>query len=171
MGKFLGLVGLVGKDPNVTRGLLIDTGAAVNVHSVDWIQRFESDYLRPLGLWMNEYNQSTSITGVEGCPLGTQKAHRLPGGLRGYDAQGNVRTRASTFSSQELKGSCPALLSNHSLIELEAVLDFVRRTLTILVGTERITFDLILTKSQLHPALCEISIRSVKQQLHLGHGN
>ena len=34
--KVVGFLGLVGKEPEVARGLLIDTGASINVHGMNW---------------------------------------------------------------------------------------------------------------------------------------
>ena len=79
--SFHGLVGLVGKDPDTTRGLLIDTGAAINVHSRNWFKSFRDTCLKPLKLWGAEFQNNANITGVEGRSMGTDLGHRVPGGM------------------------------------------------------------------------------------------
>ena len=35
----IGFLGLVGKEPDVARGLLVDTGASINVHGQNWSEQ------------------------------------------------------------------------------------------------------------------------------------
>ena len=44
--KMVGFLGLVGKEPDVARGLLIDTGASINVHGINWF--WEGEPIPPL---------------------------------------------------------------------------------------------------------------------------
>ena len=44
--NFVGFVGLVDKEPDVVRGIMIDTGASINIHSKAWFQRFVDTVLR-----------------------------------------------------------------------------------------------------------------------------
>ena len=37
--KFVGFVGLVDKEPDVVRGIMIDTGASIDIHSKAWFER------------------------------------------------------------------------------------------------------------------------------------
>ena len=38
--QVIGFLGLVGKEPDVARGLLVDTGASINVHGQNWFEQF-----------------------------------------------------------------------------------------------------------------------------------
>ena len=69
--NFVGFVGLVDKEPDVVRGIMIDTGASINIHSKAWCERFVDTVLRPWNLWSNEYSiRNSRITGVEGGTVG-----------------------------------------------------------------------------------------------------
>ena len=46
--RYIGFCGLVGKEPDVERGLLVDTGASINIHGADWFERFVKRILEPL---------------------------------------------------------------------------------------------------------------------------
>ena len=46
--SFIGFIGLVGKDPDIERGLLIDTGASINLLGSEWLERFKTKVLNPL---------------------------------------------------------------------------------------------------------------------------
>ena len=113
--KFSGFVGLVDKDPDVVRGIMIDTGASINIHGKAWFERFVDTVLRPWNLWSNEYSiQDSKITGVEGRPVGTDKGHTVPGNARGVSRRtGRTVDIPLTFSSQEIQGKAPALLGLH----------------------------------------------------------
>ena len=47
----IGFLGLVGKEPDVARGLLVDTGASINVHGQNWFEQFTETVLKPWILW------------------------------------------------------------------------------------------------------------------------
>ena len=78
--KYAGFIGLVGKEPDVTRGLLVDTGASINLHGTDWFRGFLSKVLKPWGLWSTEHelNSSVRITGVGGKSQGMNLAQTVP---------------------------------------------------------------------------------------------
>ena len=82
--KLVGFVGLVDKEPDVARGIMIDTGASINIHSKAWYERFVDTVLRPWNLWSNEFSvRGSRITGVEGGTVGTDKGHVVPGNVCG----------------------------------------------------------------------------------------
>lgn len=145
---FSGLVGLVGKEPDVVRGLLVDTGAAINVHSASWRKAYEQGVLRPNGLWISESSSSAQITGVEGNAMSTSKCHTVPGGLKGRLPDGTPVHVSVTFSSQEMRGNAPALLSLSSLLDVQDVVNCGDHTLTMTLRGQRVIFDLILTRSR-----------------------
>ena len=63
----IGFLGLVGKEPDVARGLLVDTGASINVHGQSWFEQFTEIVLTPWKLWSSEFEiQGATVTGVEG---------------------------------------------------------------------------------------------------------
>ena len=84
--KYVGFVGLVDKEPDVIRGIMIDTGALINIHGQKWLERFIETALRPWSLWSNEYRiRGSKITGVEGNPVGTDKGYTVPGNAQGVN--------------------------------------------------------------------------------------
>ena len=105
-----GLGGQVGKTPDIGRGLAIDIGAVVNVHSKAWVSGYVKSCLEPPMLWLRAFDSSTNTTAVEGKAANTAKAHRMARGIVGPTKSGGRRYLAPTFPSQELKGGDPALL-------------------------------------------------------------
>ena len=109
--NFVGIVRLVDKEPDVVRGIMIDTGASINIHSKAWFERFVDTVLRPWNLWSNEYSiRNSRITGVEGGTVGTDKGHTVPGNACGVSRRtGRAVNIPLSFSSQQIKGKAPAL--------------------------------------------------------------
>ena len=99
--NFVGFVGLVDKEPDVVRGIMIDTGASINIHSKAWFEKFVDTVLRPWNLWSNEFSiRNSRITGVEGGTVGTDKGHVVPGNVCGVSRRtGRTMNIPLTFSS------------------------------------------------------------------------
>ena len=78
--KVIGFLGLVGKEPDVARGLLVDTGASINVHGMNWFEQFTKIVLQPWKLWSSDFTiKGASITGVEGRSVGTNLGQSVSG--------------------------------------------------------------------------------------------
>ena len=110
--KVVGFAGLVGKEPDVVRGLLIDTGASINIHGTDWFSRFCDVVLRPWNLWSTEHKvKGMKVTGVEGNSVGMDVGQTVPGNVAGISTKTGKRVNIPvTFKSQQVKGKAPALL-------------------------------------------------------------
>jgi len=100
---FTGFLGLVGKEPDVERGLLIDTGASINIHGADWFNRFVEKVLNPWSLWSSEFQVSgMKVTGVEGNSVGMDLGKVVPGNIRGVDKEtGETVNISISFKSQQ----------------------------------------------------------------------
>ena len=51
----IGFLGLVGKETDVARGLLVDTGASINVHGQNLFEQFTEIVLKARKLWRSEF--------------------------------------------------------------------------------------------------------------------
>ena len=145
--RFIGFCGLVGKDDDIVRGLLVDTGASINLHGADWFKSFMNNVINPNNLWSKTYSMKSNVTGIEGKSMGTNIGHTVPGGLTGYDKYGNKRFITASFDGQEVRGAVPALLGLPSMIMNRAIINCRDHTMTIDYYGEDIIFYLIYTKS------------------------
>ena len=120
---FTGFLGLVGKEPDVEIGLLIDTGASINVHGLQWFERFVDRVLKPFRLWSSEFKVSgAKVTGVEGKSVSMDVGKTVPGDVQGVNKKTGKRENVSiSFTSQQVRGNAPALLGLPALILIGAI--------------------------------------------------
>ena len=103
--------GIVGREPSARRGILIDTGAAINVHGHEWRSAYTQEVMAPCGL-EGQVELHESTTGIKGVGS-AQKASflaKLPAGIRARNGAGQEKVFFGMFCSNELPGDCPALL-------------------------------------------------------------
>ena len=131
--KVIGFLGLVGKEPDVARGLLVDTGASINVHGQNWFDQFQHLVLRPWKLWSTEFEiNGATVTGVEGRSVSTNIGQTVPGNISGVSAKdGRKVAFPITFTSQKIQGNAPALLGLPALIHMGAIINTRTHTMTI----------------------------------------
>jgi len=147
--KVIGFLGLVGKEPDVARGLLVDTGASINVHGINWFEQFTKIVLQPWKLWSSDFTiKGASITGVEGRSVGTNLGQSVPGNISGITTKSGKKVNIPiTFTSQQIKGNAPALLGLPALIQMGAIINNRTHSMTIEVEGEDIVVQLIHTRS------------------------
>ena len=146
--KVIGFLGLVGREPDVARGLLVDTGASINVHGANWFEQFTQLVLKPWRLWSTDFSiKGASITGVEGGSVGTNLGQCVPGNISGYNSKGKKVNIPISFTSQQIKGNAPALLGLPALIQMGAIIDTRTHSMTIDYEGEDVVVQLIHTRS------------------------
>ena len=109
---FTGFLGLVGKEPDVEIGLLVDTGASINIHGTQWFERFVDRVLKPFRLWSSEFRVTgAKVTGVEGKSISMDVGKTVPGNVQGVNKKTEKKENVSiSFTSQQVRGNAPALL-------------------------------------------------------------
>ena len=145
--SFVGFIGLVGKDPDIERGLLIDTGASINLFGAGWFKRYHKSVIDKYHLWYREYDIQSNVTGIEGKSMGTNKAKCVPGNLKCYTKSGKMINIPASFDGQEVSGGVPALLGLPSMVSWGVVINTRNHTFSFLYKGEEVTCQLIYTRS------------------------
>ena len=98
---FIGFLGLFEKELDVEIGLLIDTGASINVHGMQWFERFVGRVSKPFRLWSSEFDVSgAKVTGVEGKSVSMDVGKTVPGNVQGVNKKTEKKENVSiSFTS------------------------------------------------------------------------
>ncbi len=66
------------------KGILIDTGASVNIHGSSWLTRFTEAVVKHMNFWTSKFSVAGhKVTGVEGGNVGTNHGLQVPGNICG----------------------------------------------------------------------------------------
>lgn len=110
-------IGIVGREPCATRSVLVDTGASINLHGVEWLQGLCREVLDPCRVNTRRTPATAKIGGV-----GDNKSHaremvHVPSAILAYDKWKRAVVIYANFVSHEIPGNCPALLCYASMYQ------------------------------------------------------
>jgi hypothetical protein len=145
--RFPQFAGIVGYEPSARRGLLVDTGAAINIHGSEWAKHYLEEVLSPNQRTMQKEAGGESVSGVSGKSASTSKTSS-PVAIRAFSYASNSWTvLKGDYKGNEVEGPCPGLLCFDTLQQLQALIDCWNCTMDITVGDGRYNVPMVHTLS------------------------